>query len=978
MTEVSQAGPPPADTGRRYVTLLFADLSRSTELAGAMEAEHYAALLTALRGAYQDAMAQHGGMIVRVQGDGLLAMFGHPVTREDDGRRAVEAALDLHERVRELRLPLPPGYALSLHTGIHAGLVLIGAGDIERGRFELLGPVPNIASRLSDAAAPHEILVSEETLGPASRFFSTGAPRQLQVKGREAPILVYTVDARAGLAARMKAGAGRGPAPFVGRRAELAQLQQQLAEAISGRPRSAMVAGAAGMGKTRLIEQLLGQATQQGCRVLRGYCESDLGAEPLQPFHHMLQALPGETAPRSTDGFVALFVRLAETQPLLLFVDDSQWADDASKQVLAALGRLPAARLLLLQSSRSTGAEAALARSAALLTCLVTLGPLSKAEAAEAIAARLPHADPFVADEIARHAGGNPLFIEELCHSAARGDSARRGPHGRLHDGAGWLNHLVESRVQHLPPEQAELVRVAAVIGNVIPAWLLKRITGQDEDSPLLQGLAEQDFLFPGERVGTLRFKHGITRDVIYDSVGLHARQRLHLRIAGAMQRHSAEAARDEALETLAYHFDAGGDASQAAHYAELAGDKALAASALDRARAQYRAALAALDRMTLLAADARRWIAIMQRLGMVCVFDPTRSELALSERAVKLAEQYGDVATIARSRYWHSYISYAMGETRSAIVHGELALAEAAQAGDEPLAIQVVATLGESHTAAAQYERALPLLDQAIAIKRQHRSGRRTNVGLAFSLVCRGVVLGDRGQFTEAMASFDDALDCIVGVTHQIGATTQGWRSAVLLWRGHWAEARAAAEESGRIAEATRSLSQLSIARAMAGYASWMLERTPESLQAIVEATAWLAPRESGLFRSLNHGWLAEGLGQVGRRREARHHAAKALQRGRALDLIGVAMSYRALARDAALQQQHSAAQRYIGLALKTAQRRDSAHERAVTQLCEAELALQQDQARHAAPLLDEAAVAFDAMGMAWHLAEAQRLRSL
>lgn len=955
--------------------MLFADLSRSTELAGAMEAEHYAALLAALRGAYQDTMSQHGGMVVRVQGDGLLAMFGHPLTREDDGRRAVEAALDLHQRVRELRVPLPHGEALSLHTGIHAGLVLIGAGDIERGRFELLGPVPNIASRLSDAAAPHEILVSEETLGPASRFFSTGAPRQLRVKGREAPILVYTVDARAGLAARLKGGTARGPAPFVGRRAELEQLQQQLAQAMAGRTRSAMVAGAPGMGKTRLVEQLLGQAAQQGCRVLRGYCESDLGAEPLQPFHHMLQALPGETPPRTTTGFVELFARMAETQPLLLFIDDSQWADDASKQVLAALGKLQAARLLLLQSSRAGASEIALARSAVPLSCSINLGPLSKAEAAEAIAARLPHADPFVADEIARHAGGNPLFIEELCHSAARGDSARRGAHGRLHDGAGWLNHLVESRVQHLPPEQAEVVRVAAVIGNVIPAWLLKRITGQGESSPQLQGLAEQDFLFPGERAGTLRFKHGITRDVIYDSVGLHARQRLHLRIAGALQRHSAEAAQDEALEALAYHFDAGGDSTQAAHYAELAGDKALAASALDRARAQYRAALAALDRMPLLAADARRWIAIMQRLGMVCVFDPSRSELALSERAVRLAEQYGDVGTIARTRYWHSYISYSIGDARSAIRHGELALAEAAQAGDEPLAIQIVATLGESHTAAAQYERALPLLDQAIAIKRQHRSGRRTNVGLAFSLVCRAYALGDRGEFDQAMTSFDDALDCIVGVTHQIGATTQGWRSAVLLWRGHWAEARAAAEESGRIAEATRSLSQLSIARAMAGYASWMLERTPESLQAIVEATAWLAPRESGLFRSLNHGWLAEGLGEVGRRREARHHAAAALQRGRALDLIGVAMSYRALARDAAAQQHFQAAQRYVALAYKTAGRRESAHEHAVTQLCEAEIALQQDQPQRASQLLDSAGAAFEAMGMGWHLGQVQRL---
>ena len=206
--------PPPAtaarvdsavEGGRHYVTLLFSDLSRSTELAGAMEAEQYAALLSTLRIAYQETVPRWGGTIVRVQGDGLLAMFGHPVTHEHAGRRAVEAALALHQAVRRLAPRLPAGFALQLHTGIHAGLVLISAGDIERGRFELIGTVPNIAARLSDAAGPHEIVVSDETLGPARRFFGAGAPSMLSVKGREAPILVYRIEARAETAAGAQA-----------------------------------------------------------------------------------------------------------------------------------------------------------------------------------------------------------------------------------------------------------------------------------------------------------------------------------------------------------------------------------------------------------------------------------------------------------------------------------------------------------------------------------------------------------------------------------------------------------------------------------------------------------------------------------------------------------------------------------------------------------------------------------------------------
>jgi class 3 adenylate cyclase len=107
---------PPTEGGRHYVTLLFSDLSRSTELASAMEAEQYAALLSTLRIAYQETVPRWGGTIVRVQGDGLLAMFGHPVVHEHAGRRAVEAAIALHQAVRRLAPRLPAGFALDLHN----------------------------------------------------------------------------------------------------------------------------------------------------------------------------------------------------------------------------------------------------------------------------------------------------------------------------------------------------------------------------------------------------------------------------------------------------------------------------------------------------------------------------------------------------------------------------------------------------------------------------------------------------------------------------------------------------------------------------------------------------------------------------------------------------------------------------------------------------------------------------------------------
>jgi class 3 adenylate cyclase/tetratricopeptide (TPR) repeat protein len=1005
----------PGEGRRCYLSVLFCDLCGSTALSASLEAEDYAEILGHLRSMYERVIAKHRGTVVRIQGDGMLAVFGHPAPREGDGRRAAEAALELHVLVRDgPESSLISGWpTLHLHSGVHSGLVLVQPGDMFLGRFELLGNVPNVAARLSDAATQDEVLVSEATLGPERHFFETSPRRLIPVIGRTEPVAAFAIFGRAPIRTRYEARTRRGLSPFIGRHAQLRILESYLDESLGGRSRYVAISAPAGVGKTRLAQEFLALAAARGARILRGYCESYLSAEPLQPILQMLRSLFGlahdrsaadsaeaitryldrmslrahspellralsfapemgvdskPAAERTLDAVRALFASLVATQPLVLFIDDWQWADAATRQALSAIRALDGAALLVLVSTRGLGVGDAAMKDVR----VVELPPFSDQEAAAAIGDLLPEADPFVAAEISQYAGGNPLFIEELCHSAAHEDIDQRLV--RLHGGAAWLNVLVESRVARLPHAQAELVRIAAVIGNVVPSWLLQELSGLAEDHPLVRDLAEKDFIFPGEAAGTLRFKHGIARDVIYDSVGLRVRKALHLRIAEALRQNSTST-HDEAYEALAYHFGASGRPLDAAHYAELAGDKAVAVSALDRAKAQYTAALTALDTADPSGQLRARWIAITNKLGLVCVFDAARPDLEVFRRAVALTEQVGDRVALARAQYWLGYINYALGEARVAITHCELALAASLGNGDDPLTVQIRATLGQAKVATCDYDGALPLLEEAIAVKRRHRSGARLAVGLAFSLVCRSWVLGDRGEFALAYESIDEAWASAQGVNHEIGASIQGWRAAMLLWQGRWADARAAATESTDIAQRTHSLFQFCMGRAMSSYAEWAASHDLDALQRVQQATSWLEPRDGGLFRSLNHGWLANGLVTIGRHSEARHHAARALIRGRRGDLIGVAMAYRAMAQEACAMRDRSRAERYLALAMQVARTRGSAHETASTQLCAAGIALAFDDRLRALALLDIAIAAFEHMGMAWHLTEANRL---
>ena len=219
------------DAERRcQVTLMFSDLSEYTKLSESIDPEDINLVRRRVERLARQVIHRHQGQINQFVGDGVLAVFGLESADEDSVRKAVDAALELHERVNALKWDEHPlaSVRVALHTGIHAGLVFARRGDRRHGDFELTGDALNTASRLCTNAGKGQILISKSTLQGFEAFFEVTSPEPLQLKGKEHPVLACRVLGRSAVTSRYEARTLRGLTPFVGRAAELELLERGL------------------------------------------------------------------------------------------------------------------------------------------------------------------------------------------------------------------------------------------------------------------------------------------------------------------------------------------------------------------------------------------------------------------------------------------------------------------------------------------------------------------------------------------------------------------------------------------------------------------------------------------------------------------------------------------------------------------------------------------------------------------------------
>src|SRR3954469_3684596 len=268
----TRLGPAPAEE-RKLATIMFADVTGSTDLGDQLDPERVRALLQDYFSAMTAIVTTWGGTVEKYIGDAILAVWGVPAAREDDPVRALHAAREMVAELERLNdgFETRHGVRLGVRIGVNTGEVLAPVGSRPGGQFLVSGDAVNVASRLQQAADPGTTLVGERTWSSARRAFAFSPPSVLPIKGKRQPI-----SARS-LGNPINSGDARTlfHSPMVGREHELSTLMGLLDEAIeSGSPRLVVVAGPAGIGKSRMLREMIAEAAELNDRllVLRGRC----------------------------------------------------------------------------------------------------------------------------------------------------------------------------------------------------------------------------------------------------------------------------------------------------------------------------------------------------------------------------------------------------------------------------------------------------------------------------------------------------------------------------------------------------------------------------------------------------------------------------------------------------------------------------------------------------------------------------------
>lgn len=599
------------EAGYKQVTVLFADVVRSMDIAATVDIERLREIMTELVERSAVVVRRYGGT-AEYNGDGVMALFGAPIALEDHALRACLAALAIQEEAERLAAEVArrDGVALRLRVGLNSGRVI--AGEIGSGTlgYAATGEPVGFAERIESAAPPGGVMLSESTARLVEHAMLMSEPELVPIKGAEKLVparRLLAIRPRHGLVERVEPG-------MVGRRWEMAALDAMVDRAIGGRGGVVTVVGPPGIGKSRMAREAATLAAGRGVEVFWVFCESHASDVPFHAVTRLLRArmgvsdLDGEAAraqlrtavPPDAEPQDLLLLddllgiadqevphpqiepdarrrrltalintsALARTQPTLYVIEDAHWIDAVSESMLAdLLAVVPRTAAVVLITFRPEYAGA-LGRAPGAQT--ISLVPLADSETATLLG-ELLGADPSVAGiaaVITARAAGNPFFTEEMVRELVQRGAlvGERGSYScptavsELNVPA-TVQATIAARIDRLDTAAKQTLHAASVIGGRFDAELLVALGIDPEIDELLTAeLIEQVRFTP---ISEYAFCHPLIRAVAYESQLKSDRAEWHRRLAAAIQGREPRSL-DENAALIAEHLRAAGELAAA------------------------------------------------------------------------------------------------------------------------------------------------------------------------------------------------------------------------------------------------------------------------------------------------------------------------------------------------------------------------------------------------------------------------------
>lgn len=640
------------DTGeRRQLTVMFCDLVGSTQLSQQLDPEEYREVVRAYQDACTTVISRYEGHIAQHLGDGLLVYFGYPRAHEDDAQRAVRTGLEIVEVIRTRGLKLLGSQSLQVRIGIHTGSVVIGEiGGGAKRELLALGETPNIAARVQGEAEPNTVVMSAATAHLVEGLFACQDLGPRTLKGISTSLSLYRIERESGVQSRFEAAVRTGLTPLVGREEELGLLRRHWERVKEGAGQVVLLSGEAGIGKSRLGQELKEQVAQEGATRLEFRCSPYHQNSALYPIiehlHRLLQferedaplakltklqqalaqyhfpqadtlpllaALlslphPEGTPPltltperqkqKTQEALVGWLVEEAEKAAVYSAWEDLHWADPSTLELLTLfLDQVPTSRMLVLLTFRPEftppwGSRAYLSQ--------VTLSRLDRTQVGEMVE-RVTGGKGLSAElvqQVIAKTDGVPLFVEELTKSVVESVGAfREAP---LHLAIPTTLHdALMARLDRLSTVR-EVAQMGATIGREFSYDLIRAVSPLNEANlqQALARLVEAELLYQRGLSPQVRyvFKHALVQDTAYQSLLKSIRQQYHQQIAQVLTERFADTVETQP-ELVAHHYTEAGLGEHALPYWQRAGERAVQLPAYAEAVRFYQLALQTLER---------------------------------------------------------------------------------------------------------------------------------------------------------------------------------------------------------------------------------------------------------------------------------------------------------------------------------------------------------------------------------------------